>query len=125
MQSDTSLVEIDLVRGGQRVLAMPSTSIPPEWHNGLLAAIRKGWQGRRFRLYHLPLREPMPPLPIPLRQGEKPILLDLQAVHDECYRKGRYDRLNYALPPEPPLAADDDVWATSLLIEAGKRPLAC
>jgi Protein of unknown function (DUF4058) len=66
------------------------------------------------------LRQRLSPLPIPLREGEKPIYLDLQAMHDECYRKGRHDRLNYSVPPVPPLSADDDAWAKQILAAAGK-----
>jgi Protein of unknown function (DUF4058) len=66
------------------------------------------------------VHQPLRPLPIPLRHGEKPILLDVQAFHDECFRKGRYDRLNYAAPLEPPLSADDDAWAKQFLAAVGK-----
>lgn len=78
MQSETSLVEIDLIRGGQRVLAMSDAPIPAEWANGSLALARKGWEGRQFTLYHMPLRKHLSPLPIPLRYGEKPVVLDLK-----------------------------------------------
>ena len=121
MQSETSLVEIDLIRGGRRVLAMSDAPIPAEWAEWSLALVRKGWEGRQFTLYHMPLRKRLSPLPIPLRFGEKPVVLDLQAIHDECYRKGRYDRINYAFPPEPRLSADDQTWSDQILVAAGKR----
>jgi hypothetical protein len=121
MQSGTSLVEIDLIRGGKRILAMSGTSVPHEWRHDGLALIRKGWEGTQFELFRFPLRRSLGHLPIPLRRHEFPIYLDLQAIHDECFRKGRYDRLDYSEPPEPPLSADDEAWASGILIAAGKR----
>jgi len=121
MQSGTSLVEIDLIRGGKRILAMSGMPIPHEWRNDGLALVRKGWDGLQFELFRFPLRRPLGHLPIPLRRHEFPIYLDLQAIHDECYRKGRYDRLDYSERPEPPLSADDEAWANEILIAAGKR----
>lgn len=122
MLSDTSLVEIDLVRSGQRVIAMNAGSIPPEWANDSLVLVRRGWQGNQVKLFHMPLRVPLSPVPIPLRRSDKTVYLDLQSIHDECYRKGRYDRLDYAAPIQPPLTPDDAAWAQELLAAAGKRP---
>lgn len=119
MQSETSLVEIDLVRGGRRVLALGESSIPADWRNDALALVRKGYEGSRVELFRLPLRAPLSPIPIPLRRGERPVLLNLQAIHDECYRKGRYDRLNYADPLTPPLHAQDAAWAADLAAAHG------
>jgi hypothetical protein len=121
MASATSLVEIDLVRTGRRVLAMPYKEIPIDWRADSLVLIRKGWEGKKVELLRLPLRDRLPVLSIPLRPHEPPAPLDLQAIHDECCRKGRYDRLNYAVDPVPPLADSDHVWAGHLLISAGKR----
>jgi hypothetical protein len=50
------------------------------------------------------------------------LVLDLQAIYDQSYRNGRYSgRIDYSVPPEPPLAADDDAWAAELLHAAGLR----
>lgn len=121
MHSETSLVEIDFIRGGKRILAMSGMPVPHEWRNDGLALVRNGWDGPQFELFRFPLRRSLDHLPIPLRRHEFPIYLDLQAIHDECYRKGRYDRLDYSEPPDPPLSGDDEAWVNELLIAAGKR----
>jgi len=121
LQSPTSLVEIDLVRAGQRVLAIPSPMIPKEWRNDYLACIRRSWRGSHRELYSIPLRKRLPILPIPLRSHEPPIHLDLQAILEQCYRPGRYDRLNYREGATPALSEADRAWADDLLKAAGKR----
>lgn len=114
LQSKTNLVEIDLVRGGRRVLSLDEASIPEEWRNDSLALVRRAHEGKRIELFHMPLRQRLPAIPIPLRPDDEPIMLDLQAIHDECYRKGRYDRLDYSEPLTPPLMPDDDGWALNI-----------
>ena len=66
-------------------------------------------------------RKSLSSLPIPLRPREKPVYLNLQAIFDEAYRKGRYDRLDYSKSPRPPLSAEDAEWANEILAAAGSR----
>ena len=46
--------------------------------------------------------------------------IDLQALVDQAYLAGRYDRLDYSMELIPPLAAEDAAWAQALLKSAGK-----
>jgi len=55
-----------------------------------------------------------PILPIPLRKGESPISLDLQAIVDDTYVRGRYESLDHALELDPPLSSEDAAWAQAL-----------
>jgi hypothetical protein len=119
--SDTSLVEVDLVRSGQRVLALPADQIPPEHRNAYLACVGPGWNRRRRELYPMPLRQRLPLLPIPLRRHEPPLRLDLQALMDQAYAAGRYHKLDYRIDLDPPLLPADATWAADLLQAAGKR----
>src|SRR5437899_2205577 len=59
LHSDTNLVEIDLVRSGQRVLAFPEHRIPSEHRGDSLVCIRLrcAWSERGRALYALPLRQ--------------------------------------------------------------------
>jgi hypothetical protein len=66
--SEASLVEIDLVRAGQRVLALPSDDIPFEHRQDYLACVSPGWRRRRRELYPMPLRQRLPLLPILVSQ---------------------------------------------------------
>jgi hypothetical protein len=40
---------------------------------------------------------------------------------EQCYENGRYDSLDYRIPPEPPLDPPDAAWADELLRAAGRR----
>ena len=121
LHSDASLVEIDLVRAGQRVLALPHYEIPIAHRGDYLACISPGWKRNRRELYPMPLRQRLPVLPVPLRQQESPVNLDLQALVDQTYTTGRYDRLDYVAELDTPLSAADAAWAEALLKTAGKR----
>ena len=121
IHSKTSLVEIDLIRSGQRVFGDPSRGIPEAWKKDALVCVRKSWRPDESDLHRLPLRRPLPGVPIPLREADAPVVLDLQAIHDQCYRNGRYDRrIDYSVPPEPSLSDDDAKWAKELLASTGK-----
>jgi hypothetical protein len=121
LRSDASLVELDLVRAGRRVLALPHYEIPAEYRGDYLACISPGWKRNRRELYPMPLRQRLPILPIPLRPDESRVQLDLQSLVDQAYRAGRYDRLNYREALETPLPPEDAAWVEALLKAAGRR----
>ena len=73
LHSDTNLVEIDLVRSGQRVIAFPEHRIPPQHRRDALVCVRCAWSERARELYVLPLRERLPAIAIPLRQTDRPV----------------------------------------------------
>jgi hypothetical protein len=115
------LVEIDLLRAGRRVLSIPPESIPPSYRTPYQICIRRGWRPTAVEVYKVPLRERLPVIPIPLRETDRDVPLDLQAILDHCYLRGAYDDIDYSLPPDPPLAPDDAEWAEALLKEKGLR----
>jgi hypothetical protein len=121
LHSETNLVEIDLVRSGERVLAFPHHRIPPQHRRDGLVCVRCAWSERARELYVLPLRERLPAIPIPLRQSDPPVPLDLQGLLDQCYHNGRYDDIDYSEPPIPALTPEDSQWAEALLKVAAKR----
>jgi hypothetical protein len=115
LRSDASLVEIDLLRAGRRVLALPPGQVVPGPADACLACISPGWKRRRRELYVLPLRRRLPALPIPLRSGEKRIELELQASVDLAYAAGRYETLDYRAILEPPFSPEDQAWVGEIL----------
>lgn len=121
LSSDASLVEIDLVRSGRRVLALPSAEIPTRFRDDLLVCITPGWIKERRELYPMPIRQVLPIIPIPLREGEARVRLDLQALVDRVYRAGRFELTDYSAAPEPPLPPEDAAWADDLLKGFGRR----
>ena len=50
----------------------------------------------------IPLREPLPNIPIPLRPTDGDVVLKLQPLLDACYRRGRYGSIDYGRPLRPP-----------------------
>src|SRR5437660_9201377 len=63
-----SLVEIDLLRRGERVVSVPQALIPRHARTTYQVCVRRGWRPRRFEIYPVPLRKPLPSLRIPLRE---------------------------------------------------------
>lgn len=111
LRSRTSLVEIDLLRAG-----VPMAVVGPEVHSHYRILISPGWRRPHAQLYALNLRQPLPPIPIPLLPAEEPATLPLNDVLHDLYTRARFDlRLDYTQPPVPPLPPDDDQWAKTLL----------
>lgn len=123
LDAGVNLVEIDLLREGDFVLAVPEEPIPSAYRTPYRICVRRASDMQRIELYRAPLREPLPNIPIPLRPSDADVVLQLQPLIDECYRDGRYERLNYRAPPRPALSADDAAWAEEILRPAGCRPV--
>jgi hypothetical protein len=117
-----NLVEIDLLRDGERVLSLPGPHIPAHLRTPYQACVWRAVKPDQFDVYPVPLRQALPPLRIPLRQADADIRLDLQELLDLAYENGRYSQtIDYTAEPEPPLGEDDAIWADDLLRAAGKR----
>jgi hypothetical protein len=116
-RSWTSLVEIDLLRAGKPMEMRPS---PAADYRLLVLA---GWEYPRAQLLAFHLRQPIPEVPVPLREGEAPVPLPLGRLLNELYDRARYfRRVRYdAAPPEPPLAPEAAAWVDTLLREKGQR----
>ena len=112
--TQTSLVEIDLLRAG---VPMPVVHQPAAGDYRIL--ISRGWQRPRAQLYAFSLRRPIPQIPVPLTKGETEPLLDLNTVLHDLYARARFDlRLDYSVPPAPPLQEANVPWAQSLIAAA-------
>ncbi|HZK82640.1 MAG TPA: DUF4058 family protein [Humisphaera sp.] len=117
----TNLVEIDLLRRGKRVTAVPLATIPPSHRTTYHVCVKRGWRGDEFEIYRVPFRERLPIIPIPLRRTDPDVAIDLQAVLDKAYWNGRYGAIDYRDDPDPPLDGDDAKWADELLRREGRR----
>ena len=120
-RAGVNMVEIDLLRGGDRVLMIPRQQIPPSHRTDYQVCAWRASQPGSALVYRVPLRERLPVIPIPLRPADPDALLDIQAVVDQCYRNGGYDDIDYADEPEPRLKKADAAWADALLREQGRR----
>jgi hypothetical protein len=119
LRSDVHLLEIDLLRAGQRP-AM-ETALPSAPYFVFLSRAERR---PHVEIWPLSLEEPIPLLPVPLRSPDPDVPIDLgRALHD-AYREARYDlRIDYTQPPPPP-ALDEATagWLAARLRECGLRP---
>ena len=121
VESDTSLIEIDLLRDGERAwtereYASQLTNLDPA--PSYLVAVGRSWHRRlpaRYHVFPVPLRDLLPVIPIPLRESEEELSLDLQHIFRRTYESGPYARgaVDYSKPADPPLSDDDSKWATA------------
>jgi hypothetical protein len=117
-----SLVEIDLLRVGQRRLGVPYHRVPVSHRTAYQVCVRRGWDPDAVQVYAVPLRQRLPIVKVPLRQTDADVPLDLQALIEQGYRNGGYDAdIDYRYAPDPPLSADDEQWADGLLRSQGRR----
>lgn len=120
LASQAHLVEIDLLRAGHHVLAIP------EWrarslgdYDYLFSVNRTGNSRKEFELYGRTVRQPLPRMKIPLAGDDPDVVLDVQAVIEQTYDAGRYrERLDYGKPCMPPLDEGDQAWADAQIAEA-------
>lgn len=116
LRSVTHLVEIDLLRGG-KPFPIAASSL------GDYRILRsRGDQRPRGDLYAFSLRQPIPPVPIPLLPGEAESILELQRLLNRVYERGRYHlAIDYRQAPPPPLSEADREWADKLLRQRSLR----
>jgi hypothetical protein len=116
LSGGVSFVELDLVRAGNWRALMRPHHCPPRLVSLYRAAIRVRAEPLAVYLQPISLREPLPILKIPLRDGEEPAQLALQPLLEKAYQNGKYARtIDYSRPLDPPLQEDDTLWARSLL----------
>jgi hypothetical protein len=121
--SRTNLVEIDLLRSGERMPAFledwPADAPAPGDYRVLIA---RGHRRPLAELYLFGVRDRIPTFPLPLAPGdEEPVVSLQQAIESLFATFGYDDQFDYRRDPVPPLEGDDAVWADRLLREAGRR----
>ncbi len=119
-----NLVEIDLLCEGKRVFLTPDKyyDYGPTWHSPYGVSLWRANDPARVFFVQINFRQRLPIIPIPLREQDADARLDLQAVIDEAYRKGRYGYLiDYRGGPSAELPQEDQRWAEALLREKGFR----
>jgi hypothetical protein len=128
LESDASLVEIDLLRHGERLpaneqLAEVVEELRPRPH--YLVFVNRAWTRvgdvMGCQIFPIGVRQVLPCIPIPLRHEESEVLLDLQLAFNRAYDDGPYQlgAVDYARPPRQPLESEDARWAEELLRTAG------
>jgi hypothetical protein len=100
-----SLVEFDLLRGGQRI---PRLDPWPDSPYTLLVARASAQLCRVWQAHYL---RPLPPIPVPLSKPDHDITVDLQPMIAAIYQRFRYARsIDYSKPLNPPLDPAEALW---------------
>jgi len=116
LDRDCHLVEIDLLRRGEHVLAVPEWKLAELRDHTYLACVSRWPQRNRYELYPMPLREPLAGISVPLADPDPDVVLSLQAVLTQVYDEGRYQRrIRYDESCEPPLDEADQAWANQVV----------
>ena len=110
-----NLVEIDLIRQGSFVVAIPEVLVPRHCRTPYLICIRRANRRSEAELIRVPLQEALPNIAIPLRPTDADIVLQLQPLLDECYLRGRYASLDYTRSLTPQFDGEDRSWTNELL----------
>ncbi len=128
LDSDANLIELDLLRAGDRLLAnlllqeaVARLDPAPDY----LVLVNRAWQrvgdAAAYQIFPVLLTEPLPCIPVPLRPGQEEVPLDLQFVFRRAYDSGPYQRgaVDYGSPPRPALRGEAAAWAEERLRSAG------
>jgi hypothetical protein len=101
-----------MLRGGEQ--SPMGKPLPPKSDYSVI--VSQAAEFPKAGIWQIGLRDRLPPIPVPLAPGEKPIEIDLQVCHDLACRDGQYDKdIDYGVPPPPPpLSRADQTWLRGL-----------
>jgi Protein of unknown function (DUF4058) len=116
-----NLVEIDLLRKGERVLSVPLSEIPDSAWTPYMVCVYRATDPDQREIYPMKLRDRLPAIRVPLRRTDPDAVLDLQSLIDQAFERGRYWLMDYKRELQPPLLRTDADWADTLLKKAGLR----
>lgn len=120
LASNVNLVEIDLLRGGERTAALPPKPLRVPYH--YVVCVQRAARRDRVEVYPFTVRQRLPRVRIPLRPPDADVVLDLPRLFTRCYDNGDYRAwIDYRAEPDPPLEPEDAAWADELLREQGLR----
>jgi len=100
------LIEIDLLRRGERPLEHPYL---PKSHY-LVSLIRAGTG--KTQVWAVDVKEPLPVIPVPLKQPDEDTFLDLDKALKDLYEQRSFEKsIDYnELPPPPAFSEADLIW---------------
>jgi hypothetical protein len=101
-----NLVELDLLRGGQR---MPMITPWPTSPYTLLVSRQE--HAPRCKVWPTYFHRPLPTIRVPLSPPDADVRLDLQTLIAAIYARSRYDnQLDYSCPLQPALTEEESAW---------------
>ena len=111
-----ALLEIDLLRAGEHTVAAPLEELQRLGTWDGLACLHRSHDGFNWQVWPLRLREPLPPVLVPLAGPDPELSLPLQPALNRLYDEGAFARLiDYQRDPDPSLNEADSAWARELL----------
>ncbi len=103
---EANLVEIDLLRGGDRLPMLDPWPASP-----YTLLVSRQSQPSRCRVWPAFVLRRLPTLPVPLLKPDPDLPLGLQPMIDSIYERSRYCRsIDYSKPLNPRLAPDETAW---------------
>ncbi len=110
LSSQSHLVEIDLLRGGE---PLPMANAERSDYRVLVSRVE---QRPLAQLYPFNLRDPLPVFALPLRGSAADVGIDLNALLQMVYQSAALDlAIAYTQPPIPPLSPEELSWVQSIL----------
>jgi hypothetical protein len=113
LQTATHLLELDLLRVGERIPLIGGELPPAPYYVFLSRFTRRP----HTEVWPIQLRESLPTIPVPLLPPDPDVPLALQAAIDACFELVGYQRLlDYnRQPPPPPLSVEEAEWVESVV----------
>ncbi|MEZ4960021.1 MAG: DUF4058 family protein [Saprospiraceae bacterium] len=108
--ANVHLLEIDLLRRGERPMEHPYL---PKSHY-LVTLVRAG-KGKT-QVWAMDVKEPLPVVPVPLKQPDEDTFLDLGKAMKDLYEQGVFEKsIDYGEAPPPPAFSEKEVdWMKGL-----------
>jgi hypothetical protein len=118
LATGTNLVEIDLLRAGERLPLGEPAPTPADYYVFVSVATAFPHIG----VWPFTVRDALPVVRVPLANGDAPVSVPLKPCFERAYAEARYERtLNYDGPPSPALREPDAAWARELLAARNRR----
>ncbi len=118
LRSEVHLLEIDLLRDGERPPLAEAVPLAPYY-----VVLSRVDRRPTVEVWPIQIQDRLPILPVPLLEPDPDAPLDLGSAVTAVYERGAYARMiDYGRPPpDPPLSGDQSAWLEQLLKEKGLR----
>jgi hypothetical protein len=111
LKQNVHLVELDLLLGGRR---LPMQEPLPAANYFYL--VSRAENRPYCQVYPWMVKQRLPKLPVPLRDPDADITVDLAAVFTTAYERGRFGRrINYQCAPPAAMSDEDRRWAAAVV----------
>ena len=116
LATGTSLVEVDLLRDGERIpMGRPRPPLADYY-----ALVSRAEQFPQASVWAISVRDSLPRIPVPLKPEHGDVILELQPCFTRSFDDAGYEtRIDYSRPPTVGLRHPDAAWAAELISKGG------